>query len=218
MKKSEKLLNKHEPDVLKRRLIPKQERSIQTVNHILEVSATILDEVGLDDFNTNLLAKRCNLRVATIYRYFPNKLSIIVELSHRWYDICETEIPAHRELGDISKDWKHVVDDMVDIYVELARKYPGFLAIRRALQANTVLREIESEAISRVAQTLVDSLQKRGINNDIEELQAFTKTFLVAGVSAVDLAWSTQKRGTVDRIFVEQVKRLSRAYFSTYLD
>jgi AcrR family transcriptional regulator len=203
---------------LARRVMPKQKRAIQTVDSLLEISAILLDEVGLDAFNTNLLAERSNKRIATVYRYFPNKLLIISELTLRWLDLCETKIPAYRELGDISLNWENVLDNMVDTYLELATNYQGFLAVRKALQGNTLLRHIELEAFSRVSSVLVESLQKRGVVADKEELFAFAMTFQAAGISAIDLAWSTQERGQVNNLVVEQVKKFTRSYFASYLE
>ena len=40
------------------RVPPRQKRARQTVRHILDTAAVLLDEVGVDDFNTNLLAER----------------------------------------------------------------------------------------------------------------------------------------------------------------
>ena len=63
---------------LAQRLAPRQARSRATIEHVLEVSAELLEEVGLDGFNTNLLAQRAGVGTRAIYRYFPNKFAIIL--------------------------------------------------------------------------------------------------------------------------------------------
>jgi AcrR family transcriptional regulator len=62
---------------------PVQDRSRASVDRILAMTATLLDEVGIEGFNTNLLAERTGVRVRTVYRYFPNKYAVIVALTKR---------------------------------------------------------------------------------------------------------------------------------------
>ena len=65
------------------RVSPRQARARETVARILDTAAVLLDEVGVDDFNTNLLAERAGVRVRTVYRYFPNKSAVILALAER---------------------------------------------------------------------------------------------------------------------------------------
>jgi hypothetical protein len=51
---------------------PQQARSQATVERLLQVSAELLEEVGVNGFNTNLLAQRAGVAVRAIYRYFPS--------------------------------------------------------------------------------------------------------------------------------------------------
>ena len=44
-------------------------------------SLVVLDEVGVDGFNTNLLAERAGVRVRTVYRYFPNKGALLAAVN-----------------------------------------------------------------------------------------------------------------------------------------
>lgn len=66
----------------KPRKSPKQIRSQITVDSILEAATYILSEYGWDKFNTNSVAERAGVNIASLYQYFPNKESIISEL-HR---------------------------------------------------------------------------------------------------------------------------------------
>ena len=65
------------------RVRPVQKRAKETVDQILDNAAILLDEVGVDAFNTNLLAERAEVAVRSVYRYYPNKLAVIVGLAER---------------------------------------------------------------------------------------------------------------------------------------
>jgi len=59
---------------------PKQKRSLETFNAILESSLIILKENGLSAFNTNSVADKAGVSISSLYQYFPNKESILGEL------------------------------------------------------------------------------------------------------------------------------------------
>ena len=65
------------------RVRPVQARAKQTVDLILDNAAVLLDEVGIDAFNTNLLAEHAGVAVRSVYRYYPNKLAVIVGVAER---------------------------------------------------------------------------------------------------------------------------------------
>ena len=54
------------------RHIPKQQRSIERVNLILETAAELIREQGSAEAKTSEIAKRAGISLASLYRYFPN--------------------------------------------------------------------------------------------------------------------------------------------------
>ena len=72
------------------RKIPRQARSRASVDFLLEAAAQVLEACGAAGFNTNAVADRAGVSVGTLYRYFPNKASILHAVARR-----ETE--AHRQ-------------------------------------------------------------------------------------------------------------------------
>jgi AcrR family transcriptional regulator len=67
----------------KPRKIPAQERSRATVDAIIQASTYILNETGWDGLNTNAIAERAGVNIASLYQFFPNKQAVIAELQHR---------------------------------------------------------------------------------------------------------------------------------------
>ncbi|MES3030745.1 MAG: TetR/AcrR family transcriptional regulator [Pseudomonadota bacterium] len=63
------------------RKTPTQPRSRATLDVILEAAAQLLESVGEPGFNTNALAERAGVSIGTLYRYFPDKRSIINALA-----------------------------------------------------------------------------------------------------------------------------------------
>jgi len=59
---------------------PVQQRSWHTVEAILEAATRILEEQGIGSFNTNAIADRAGVGVASLYEYFPCKEAVAAEL------------------------------------------------------------------------------------------------------------------------------------------
>ena len=70
-------------DVENARKIPSQMRSRATLDIILEAAAQLLESAGERGFNTNALAERAGVSIGTLYRYFPDKRSIIAALARQ---------------------------------------------------------------------------------------------------------------------------------------
>ena len=70
-------------DVENARKIPSQMRSRATLDIILEAAAQLLESAGERGFNTNALAERAGVSIGTLYRYFPDKQSIIAALARQ---------------------------------------------------------------------------------------------------------------------------------------
>jgi AcrR family transcriptional regulator len=65
------------------RKAPVQQRSAATVAFVLEAAARILDEAGLEGYNTNAVAARAGISVGSLYQYFPSKEAITAALIER---------------------------------------------------------------------------------------------------------------------------------------
>lgn len=59
---------------------PQQERSVATVQAILQAAAYILARDGWEAFTTNAVAEKAGVNTASLYQYFPNKEAIVAEL------------------------------------------------------------------------------------------------------------------------------------------
>lgn len=56
---------------------PKQERSLQTLNRLLDAAEKVLEEEGLEAATVPVIAKRAGVSVGVVYRRFPNKDALI---------------------------------------------------------------------------------------------------------------------------------------------
>lgn len=73
---------------------PRQARSSDTVEVILESAARILETEGLERVTTNRVAENAGVSVGSLYQYFPNKQSILAELVRREQRVLLADVTA----------------------------------------------------------------------------------------------------------------------------
>jgi AcrR family transcriptional regulator len=74
-------MNRKTPSAVRRR--PKQRRSIQTVDAILDAVLRIVKREGLDAVTTNRIAEVAGVSIGSLYQYFPDKRAIFIALHRR---------------------------------------------------------------------------------------------------------------------------------------
>jgi AcrR family transcriptional regulator len=204
-----------EPDLAPRSQ-PVQQRSRDTVELILSTTAELLDEVGVDSFNTNLLAERAGVRVRTVYRYFPNKLAIITALAGRLAVVESSFLDGFATVGDPGLEWRKTLDALIDGYMEGAATVAGLVPIRRAIHAMPELRSIEEDANRELTEGLARALRKRGVRLPRKRMLALARTLVETTTTVIDLTRS----GGADyaKELTAELKLMHRSYLANYLD
>ncbi len=100
------------------RSAPSQARGKERVRVILAAALRLFSERGIEDVTTNDIASAANIPIGSLYRYYPNKESIIVALTELYVDdITHTfaSIAQHAFLPYLS--WDEVLLLMVGAWI-----------------------------------------------------------------------------------------------------
>jgi AcrR family transcriptional regulator len=103
---------------------PKQERSRQTVDSILESTARILTKEGMESLNTNRIAEVAGVSIGSIYQFFRSKEAILEKLLT---SILNRNLEAlNREMDTIHEpSLEGIVRALIDnLYAEFERRGP----------------------------------------------------------------------------------------------
>ena len=166
-----------ERDQFKPRALPVQKRARETVLRILECAAALVDEVGIEGFNTNLLAKRAGVRVRTIYRYYPSKLAILTELVFRLNETLNDEYGGPMSLlADPRADWRALQDMIFVRLIDFAREVPGARLILVAAEGYPELLELQNRMYDHLAQELEAALRGRGLELPAAQMRALCRS------------------------------------------
>ncbi|MBY4898238.1 TetR/AcrR family transcriptional regulator [Cupriavidus sp. AU9028] len=142
------------PLLLRLRRAPVRARGRITFERILDTTAALLDEVGVERLSTNLIASRAGVNIATVYKYFPNKLSVVCALFDHQMRKRAGDALAMLAAPEVAADWRAVADALVDALYAARGEQPGNTALRRAMLSSPELRRIH-EDMSRDAAQLV---------------------------------------------------------------
>jgi AcrR family transcriptional regulator len=163
---------------LEQRVRPKQERAKKTYNLILSTAESLLKDVGFEKFTTNKLAEMANLRIRSVYRYFPNKLAIIKTLAERH---AENDRQFHQQFSILENpevNWSEAMNSLIDNYYEMQINTPAYMAARRALSDSPELMEYDDRSVLKLSRKLARSLKVRMPDMDEEKL-GIISTFII---------------------------------------
>lgn len=135
---------------------PRQARSSITVDAILQAATYILVKDGWENFTTNRVAERAGVNIASLYQYFPNKESIVVELQRRHVEQVSRDMSGAAEQLKASGSLHTLLTTLVKASVDEHRVAPA-------------LHRIFAEELPRSARR-VDSAREANVHAELKEL------------------------------------------------
>ena len=104
------------------RKTPRQSRSCETVEAIVEAATRILGRRGWARFTTNEVAKVAGVSIGSLYQYFPNKLALIEAVRRRHFDEV---LAVLRAAADDRMTRRQRVEALVDGMIAVHSRYPA---------------------------------------------------------------------------------------------
>jgi AcrR family transcriptional regulator len=129
------------PDECPIRRRPEQARSRERVNAILAAATELIAEQGAEPPSMTDIAKRAGMGVTAVYRYFPNKQSILRELSLGVLELNQQMFVAALVDADVAVE--ALVGDSIRAYWHLHRDEPFRLRLRVAIQGDAELSALD---------------------------------------------------------------------------
>lgn len=126
------------------RRVPRQARSQQRVNLLLDTAARVFAEVGFEAATTNAIAARAGVPIGSLYQFFPSKEAILDALVGR-YAAEMGAVLSDEQLDKLSLD--EAISRLIDGLAMFEATHTGFKTI--FAQTNTTHR-MHAEIASRV--------------------------------------------------------------------
>lgn len=119
---------------------PGQDRSRATLQSIMDASASLITEFGLDAVSMTQIATVAGMSKASLYRYFPNKQALLLAHAQRSFKIHREEMQAVMQQGTKPEQ---MLRDGIDHYCKQHTNNPFLLNLRAAIHADPVLSELD---------------------------------------------------------------------------
>ncbi len=182
---------------LRPRKQPRQQRSEETRDRILDAAADVFARYGYAAGTTNRIAETAEISVGSLYQYYPNKDAILLELVTRHYDAGIATDLRLRRLNE-PDSLRDVVVTMVRSNIDNHRTDPELLRvmIEQAPRSGELLKrvaEVEGARITRLRAVLERSPEVT-VDDEVTAAHLVVSTIemmvhhLMAGPAAVDPA------------------------------
>ena len=195
---------------------PLQQRSLARAQQILQVSADLLEEVGLDTLTTILIARRSGISVGTLYHYFPNKHAILHAMAERWLREVERSLDEMESWPLSELSLLQFVERLIERQLLVYREQRGILHLVQAMFSIPELRELDQRHDALVIDRMAKAFGRYGLNGGVTELGRLARAYLELThallLVVVNQAGSRSRRTLVD------LKRVTVALLEPYLE
>ena len=169
---------------------PKQIRSKLMFDSILEASTRVLEEVSFEKFTTNRVAEAAGISIGSLYQYFPNKQSILIELERIAVDGMAANIEIllleenHTSKEKLFKVIKYFLMTDSALYDNPFTEHAEYLVQKNKvkksldffLKSNEYIDEASDDFLADYIVTLLTGIaSKLGKRNDIKDLDPWIK-------------------------------------------
>lgn len=195
---------------------PLQQRSVARAQQILQVSAELLEEVGLDTLTTILIARRSGISVGTLYHYYPNKLAILHAMAERWLREVERSLDEVESWPLATLSMAQFVERLVERQLVVYREQRGILHLVQAMFSIPELRELDQRHDALVIDRMARVFGRYGLKGSGTGLARLARAYLELThallLVVVNQAGSRSRRTLVD------LKRVTLALLEPYLE
>lgn len=194
---------------------PIRAKGEETAARILKATGILLETRGYDALTTNRIAEAAGINIATLYKYYPNKQSILVAMtkSNRggWLEAASQSIAS---IGT-GADWRATLEAILDFAAQRRINQPGGKAMRLAMRLSPELQPFDREETLETASFLAKLLAARG-GMDPSYAQQVARVAVEIATSVLDLSLFDQSHD--DQVWLAEAKAATCRYLAPYFE
>jgi AcrR family transcriptional regulator len=194
------------------RVVPQQARGKEKIARVLAAADRIMATEGADAITMIRIAAESGVSVGSLYRYLPNRETVIESLARHYLGLLEQEMDGmiERVKLDPADD---LVDAGVEIFAEFYRSHPGFRALWFSRHLTEETRELDRAHKSVMAYRLRDLLVANDIGRSDEATLQIGQSIQLTTDAIMQEAFRTDSFG--DPGLLGQLKVMIRSYLAT---
>ncbi|MBD2124240.1 TetR/AcrR family transcriptional regulator [Trichocoleus sp. FACHB-262] len=194
---------------------PRQARSQERVNRIVDVAEELFASQGYTATTTNAIAARAQVPIGSLYQFFPDKTAILQALALRYAEKLHQQLAAIAETEQTTLPLSDYVDQLIDTTERFFSENPSYHAIFMEVQGTIrEVAEIDEATDATLIQDLANSLAKRDARLESADYQAIAFVLVKAIGTLLWLSLSQEK--TFRQRLVKETKRFALSYLQSY--
>jgi len=197
---------------LEQRRMPVQDRSRERVELILNEASQLISEVGVQGAKTSEIARRAEISLASLYRYFPNKAAIVKALAEKH---MEKLAEVLRKLVD-QLDFEEGCDQLIDAYAHFYRSEPGYKEIWSGVEAMPELRELDLGELFDNAHLILEKV--KGLYPDLDHEKLWLICVMIPRACSAIMRLAMTMELEQEEIMRNELKLMVRHYLKHRLE
>jgi len=194
---------------------PRQARSQERVNRILDVAEKLFASQGYAATTTNAIAVQSQVPIGSLYQFFPDKTAILQALALRYTEMLHQELVFIDEAEAVTLPLVDYVNQLIDRTHRFFTENPSYYAIFMEVQGTIrELEEIDEATDTRLIQDLASSLANRDARLEPGDYEAIA--FVLVKAIGTLLWLSLSQDPLYQQRLVAETKRLTLNYLQSY--
>ena len=142
------------------RKAPKQKRSQERFQKILDVTFDVLSEIGYENLTTDIIAVRSGISLGSLYQFFPNKETIVYTQAELTYiSLHDAFFEKIRYLIKKFKKYdSNLTKEILEAFETSLSENKGYPLVQTIVYSNPFLMELDFKSNERFAKSLVKEL------------------------------------------------------------
>ncbi|NJL00768.1 MAG: TetR/AcrR family transcriptional regulator [Spirulinaceae cyanobacterium SM2_1_0] len=194
---------------------PRQARSQERVNRILDVAEQLFIETGYEATTTTEIATRAEVPIGSLYQFFPDKAALLFALWERYSEQLRQQIATLETAEMMKLSLPEFVERTVETTNQFFTDCPGYHAIFIQVQGTLPeLAELENAADAQFIADWAVTLRQRQPSLSVADCEAIA--FVLVKAIGLLLWLSLGQEPACRERLVAETKRFTLSYLQSY--
>ncbi|MCD8486552.1 MAG: TetR/AcrR family transcriptional regulator [Desertifilum sp.] len=194
---------------------PRQARSQERVNRILDASEELFASQGYAATTTNAIATHAQVPIGSLYQFFPDKTAIVQALALRYADKLHQALTTLDEAELAKLSLSDYANRLIDTTDRFFTENPSYYAIYMETQGTIrEWQEIDEATDVRLIRELASSLANRDARLEPADYEAIA--FVLVKTIGTLLWLSLSQEQTFRQRLIEETKQIVLSYLQSY--
>lgn len=192
------------------RRVPKQKRSREKYERILDSAAALMTKVGSSNINTQMVVDHADMAIGTIYQFFSDieevKIALVKRVTDQLYDNLVETLETWP-----NKDIETIFEAMVDANLNFYEQRQDVVEIIVASRYSEAFVTLNDELHNRIIEALAQFILLHNEQLDAEEVYRISRVCVTVGYAMSMLIWTREDAKEKEK-YVTEWKSLGRLY------